>query len=212
MSLGSFVRHVLGPFEKTICSWYRAIFINLERCTEQLEKHIPPNSNVIDVGGGDGAVINFLLRARPDITVSMLDLRSSIGMFLDDDVRSRVTLYAGTSLSDFKMRTQATADVLLVSDVVHHVAVGQRELFLAECGDLVAPSGLLIIKDIEPSGFVAWLSRFVDRYVTGDRHVTLISSEQLRQMVEADGRLEFLQPLLDEREAPNYAVAFQKKP
>lgn len=208
MTIGSFIRNAAGPYERAICALYRSFFINVPRCIDQIAGHIPENAHVIDVGGGDGEVINHLLRKRPDIHVTMLDLRESIGLFLDAEASARVDLHPATSLSDYLSRLGTPADTLLVCDVVHHVPEPDRLKFIQECRALVKPGGSLIIKDIEPRGIISFLSVMADRYITGDRHVTLIHSKDLIDLVRSRIDVKSVEEIIAEREHPNYALQF----
>ena len=208
MTIGSSIRSIAGPFERVICALYRSFFINVPRCINQMAGYIPENAKVIDVGGGDGEVINHLLRRRPDIHVTMIDLRESIGLFLDPDARARVYLQPATSLSDYLSRMGTPADTLLVCDVIHHVPEAGRLEFIQECCSLVKPGGNLIIKDIEPRGIISFLSKMADRYITGDRHVTLVSSKDLAELVRSQANVRSVREIISRRERPNYALLF----
>lgn len=207
MSLGSIVRGIAGPFERKLCAAYRSFFVDVARCTESISVAIPASARVIDVGGGDGEVINLLLSLRPDITVSMLDLRERIGIFLQPEFRTRVTLHPATSLASYLSRSGQGADALLVSDVVHHVPIDERAQFIRDCVALLNPGGVLIVKEVAPGGVVSLLSVLADRYITGDRHVSLLDKAELTKLVESHG-LRRLSTLLHEREHPNYALSF----
>ena len=208
MTIGSFIRSAAGPYERAICALYRSFFINVPRCINQMAGHIPENAKVIDIGGGDGEVINQLLRRRPDIHVTMIDLRESIGLFIDPDARARVDLQPGTSLSDYLSRFGTPADTLLVCDVIHHVPDAARLEFIQECCSLIKPGGKLIIKDIEPRGIISFLSMMADRYITGDRHVTLISSKELIELVRSQANVRSVSEIIARKEHPNYALLF----
>lgn len=208
MSIGSIIRTAAGPFEKQLCSLYRSVFMNVRRCMEQIQRAIPNGSAVIDVGGGDGEMLNHLLRLRPDIEVVMLDMRDNIGQFLAPDVRDRVILRPSTSLAAFRSESGELADVLIVSDVVHHVPVNMRNQFIDDCVSMTKPGGILIIKDIAPGGMTAALSVLADRYITGDRHVTLMLPADLAALIESFGCTK-IGELLARRELPNHAIAFR---
>lgn len=208
MSIGSIVRTAAGPFEKQLCALYRSVFINVRRCMDQLQEAIPNGSSVIDVGGGDGELLNYLLHLRPDINVVMLDLRKNIGAFLEPDVRDRVVLRPATSLASYRSESGELADVLIVSDVVHHVPATLRREFIDDCVSMTKTGGTLIIKEVAPGGFVAALSVLADRYITGDRHVSLMAPSDLSALVESAGCIR-VGELLASRELPNYAVAFR---
>lgn len=209
MSVGSLVRNIAGPFERSLCAAYRSIFINIQRCTREIASGIPAGTHVVDVGGGDGEPLNVLLGLRPDIRVSMLDLRDRIGMFLAPEFLDRVSMHPATSLSAYRTLMPEPVDVVLVSDVVHHVPTAGRLQFVRDCVSLLAPGGVLIIKDVAPGGWVSRLSVLADRYITGDRHVSLMAPADLVDLVESQGMTR-MSHLLPPREYPNYAVSFRR--
>jgi len=209
MSIGSLVRAAAGPFEKRLCAIYRSVFIDVGRCTAQIQRAIPQGATIVDVGGGDGQVLNYLLLSRPDVRVVMIDLRNQIGIFLEPAVRMRVELHPATSLACYRAAHGQSADVLLVSDVVHHVPENARFRFIEDCVALLNPNGALIIKDVAPGGLISNLSVFADRHITGDKHVSLISPAQLVELVGQSGLVP-TEALLTRREHPNYAVAFRR--
>lgn len=210
MPLGSFVRKIAGPLEVPLCDAYRAVFVNMKRCVRQMEPGVPHGAVVVEVGGGDGVVADELLKLRPDMRVVMLDIRPSIGRFITTNVRDRVELHPSTSVADFLARGGGgMADVLVLSDVVHHVPPDQRRLFMRDCVQLLRSGGRIVIKDIEPKGFVAWLAQFTDKWITGDRHVSQLGAQGMRQLVATVATFSAAEQILSDREAPNYALAFE---
>ena len=170
---GKIARKILGRYFEPLGVLYRRFFVDLDKVVAYLDRNIPLSARVLDVGGGDGAVIDRLLNRRRDLTITMCDLASQIGGFLSASNRAKVSLLPAT---DF-MNVVGEFDVVTISDVVHHVPVSERAMFFemlaAACGSWKCRK--VIIKDIEPGGVRAGLSLLADRYVTGDRHVVLFS-------------------------------------
>lgn len=206
MTTGKLVRNLVGPYERKLCALYRGVFINLDRVASQIAHAFPRNSKVIDVGGGDGELLNRLLRMRTDMRVVMLDLQSDIGRFLDDDVRPRVQVHGGTSMAEYRAAHGQDADAILISDVVHHVPVAMRESFFADAAALLKPGGTIVVKDIEPHGFTARMSLLADRYISGDKAASLIGSHELVALVTRVTGLQASESMLSG--GPNYAVSF----
>jgi len=180
-SPGQIARRLLGRRFETVGNLYRRVFVDLERVIDVFARELPRNANVLDIGGGDGAVVQRLLNRRPDLTFTMCDLAPSIGAFLSDDNRVRVRLMPQTDIADVNGRF----DVITISDVIHHVPVDQREPFfekLARCCEHWQ-CRKIILKDIEPGGWRASLSLLADRYITGDRHVILFSRARFQDLV-----------------------------
>jgi hypothetical protein len=199
MTPGQFARGLLGPAFRPVGEAYRRIFVDMAKVVAVMDRHIPPQARVLDVGGGDGYVVNLLLQRRPDVQVTMTDLAPSIGGFIEPSNRARVTLMPATDVGAVEGRF----DVLTMADVVHHVPKDYRSRFLAVIADTARRTGCktVIVKDIQPGNFRAALSLFSDLYITGDKSVSLIAAEDL----ELPGleREELLVP-----DFPNYCATF----
>ena len=97
-----------------------------------------------------------------------IDIADDPGRLYRGDA-SRVT-FERTTAGDLARREGAAFGLVVLSDVLHHVAVDQRQGVLADARALVRPGGHLVVKDWiagkNPASVAAWLS---DRYITGDR-------------------------------------------
>jgi 2-polyprenyl-6-hydroxyphenyl methylase/3-demethylubiquinone-9 3-methyltransferase len=170
---GKIARKVLGRYFEPFGNLYRRVFVDLDKIVAYLDQNIPEHAKVLDVGGGDGAVIDRLLDRRPDLEIAMCDLAPQIGEFLSARNRAKVRLFPATDFID----VEGEFDVVTISDVMHHVPVAERARFFEALADACKSwkCRRVIVKDIEPEGLRAALSVLADRYVTGDRHVVLFS-------------------------------------
>lgn len=205
-------RRLLGPrFFPAAGRLYRRIFVDLDEVVRCLPA-LPQRALVLDVGGGDGELIARLLARRADLRVVMIDRNPQLGGSLGEAVRSRVELRAGTSLSSYREEGGLAPDAVLISDVVHHVPPSERAAFLADVHDLSEGGpAMVVIKDIQPGSFTAWLSRFADRYVSGDRQVELIPQDDLEALAtRALVGFSVERTALLERDPPNYCSVFRR--
>lgn len=212
MSPGRLVRGMLGERGSRIAGRaYRALFVDLAKVTEAVAREIPHRGHVLDVGGGDGAPLNLLLDLRPDIRVTTIDVTPVVGQWIDARHAARVTRLPRTTLSHYASTGYALPDVLLVSDVMHHIPVGERDVFLGAMGMLLqrAPALRIVVKDVEPGHFRATLGYLSDRYVTGDRNVSLLSRQELvAAMQRGLAGIHWSETELFARDKPNYALVF----
>jgi len=215
MAFGPLIRRFLGPrLARRAGEHYRAIFVNLEKVAAALAAVIPSNAHLLDVGGGDGQPLNHLLSLRPDLMITTLDPAPSVGLWIDTRHADRVKRLPHTSLAEFASRQQAHPDVVLIADVMHHIPTSERPKFLDSVGILLdrLPELCIIVKDVEPGYWRALLSLWSDRYITGDRNVSLISRDGMTRLFE-----EILGPLLREDtslfndDLPNYAIVFRRQ-
>ena len=157
---GQIARKLLGPAFKPVGDAYRRIFVNLERIVDLLERELPRGAAVLDIGGGDGALIDRLLNRRPDIAVTMCDIAPVIGTFLSDAHRAKVKLLPATDFANIGGRFE----IVMITDVMHHVPVGERNAFFASLAAACERWGArrLFFKDVEPGHLRSTLSLLAD--------------------------------------------------
>ena len=178
MTPGRFVRKILGPAFPLAGGAYRRLFVDMPRVVDAMLPHVPEGAHVLDIGGGDGYVINILLNRRPDVTVTMTDLAADIGGFISPENRTRVRLLPATDLT----AVEGTFDLATLFDVLHHVPVSARPRFLADVSATARRVGAsrVVIKDVRPGGLRAKLSEWADLYITCDKSVSLLAEDMIQ--------------------------------
>lgn len=211
MTIGALVRRLLGPRTFALVgARYRALFVDLNKVVDHLPE-MQQVHHVLDIGGGDGAVLNILLRRQPHLHATMLDLAAVIGGAIRPGVRSRVTLLPNTSIRDYIASGGETPDLILVSDVLHHVPAPERLQFLKDVRDArLGSAATVVIKDVQPGSWRASLGYWADRHISGDRNVQLISVKELTAMVTQVFPESAVEPsrLLQE-DPPNYSISIR---
>jgi Methyltransferase domain len=214
MSPGRFIRAVLGDRHARVAGrLYRAIFVDMKKASAAIAAELPSNARVLDVGGGDGEPLNYLLELRDDVRVTTIDVAPGVGRWIHAQHLDRVTRIESTSLQAYLDSGRPLPDVLLMSDVIHHVPVAARDAFLAVVAQVLqrAPHLRIIVKDVEPGHWRATLGRLSDLYVTGDRDVQLISrSDLVEAMRRAYAGIRHRETALFTIDPPNYAVVFSQ--
>lgn len=214
MALGPLIRRFLGPrLARRAGEYYRAIYVDLAKVAVALAAVIPRDAHVLDVGGGDGQPINHLLSVRPDLTITTLDPAPVVGQWIDPRYKGQVKRLPRTSLAEFVACPRAHLDVIIIADVMHHIPKSARHKFLDSVGVLLdrEPGLRVIVKDVEPGHWRALLGSWSDRYVTGDRNVSLISRDGVTRLFE-----EVLGPMhredtdLFKKDVPNYAIVLYR--
>ena len=212
MTPGRLVRTLLGPrAARVVGHAYRALFVDMDQVVATISRQIPTGAHVLDVGGGDGAVVNGLLVHRPDIRVTTIDVAPVVGQWIDVAHAARVVRLPRTTLAAYLASGRALPQVLLMTDVMHHVPVAEREAFLASVATLMrdAPTLRIIVKDVEPGYFRARLGYLSDRYITGDRAVSLVSrGELVATMQRIEQGIRWSETDLFAKDKPNYALVF----
>jgi hypothetical protein len=212
MTPGAFVRRVLGDrvFARVV-EVYRAVFVNLDEVAACIPD-LPADAQLLDVGGGDGALLDRILRRQPRLRAALVDLRDSVGLSLSAEHRNRVSLFPATHLRDGVARGVPKPDAVVLADVLHHVPARERESLLH---DVAAFSGeslrFVVVKEVAPQGWRARLGLLSDWYVTGDRHVELLTPDDVRRLVaSAFPAFVARETGLFERDAPNYCIVFER--
>lgn len=177
---GQIARRLLGRHFETVGNLYRRIFVDLERIVDMFERELPFGANVLDIGGGDGALVERVLRRRPDLAFTMCDLAPRIGSFLSEENLAKVKLLPATEFT----AVEGKFDAVTIADVIHHVPSDQRDGFFGSLANSCSRWGVrkLILKDIEPGSLRARLAVVTDHYITGDRQVAPFSRENFARL------------------------------
>jgi cyclopropane fatty-acyl-phospholipid synthase-like methyltransferase len=210
MSIGSAARSILGKrWFPVVGGWYRSVFVDLARVVDCLPD-LPPGARVLDIGGGDGQMINILLAKNPSLRITMLDRSPSLGSFLEPALKAHVRLLPSTSLRDYAAMASEVPDLVIIGDVIHHVPVARRAEFFCDMKSVLrGQATTLFVKDLEPGHFRSTLSLWADRYISGDRLVSLASRETVTTLVRgAFPDAEVRSTKLFELDCPNYALTF----
>src|SRR5687768_9608190 len=132
MKPGPLIRRMLPAGLETLAAKaYRSIFVDLDKVAQHLAGALPANADVLDIGGGDGELLNRLFALRSDVRVTMVDIAPSVGRFLLPRFHERVRLLPGTTIqAHLQALGAAMYDAAMVVDVMHHIPQAQREAFL----------------------------------------------------------------------------------
>jgi 2-polyprenyl-3-methyl-5-hydroxy-6-metoxy-1,4-benzoquinol methylase len=208
MKAGPFIRGLLPvSAEKTASRLYRSVFVDLRKVAAMISSALPQDALVLDIGGGDGDLLNYVLAKRPDVRVAMVDIAVSVGKFLEPAYAVRVELHPGTAIEDHILVAAGRYDAAVISDVMHHIPELYRAGFLLNVARALRPGAQILVKDVQPGHPIALLGLFCDRYLSGDRGVALISAEQLCELSHAALAQHTAKEIgLLEVDRPNYLV------
>jgi hypothetical protein len=210
VSIGALARKVLGhKIFPVIGRTYRSLFVDLEEVAQFMCNVIPKDSHILDIGGGDGEPLNYLMAMRYDIRVTLIDLKVGIGNSISKEFRDRVTLLPGTSMRQFIEKNLRQPTCIIINDVIHHIPGADRTGFFKDICDLMTQSkAILLIKDVEPGYFISRLGYLSDRYISGDRNVSLISKSELCLMLKnVFGKVMITETGLFSVDKPNYLLS-----
>jgi 2-polyprenyl-6-hydroxyphenyl methylase/3-demethylubiquinone-9 3-methyltransferase len=176
MGVGATVRRAFGPYEREVAGAYRGIYLDLADFGRVLAAHRPKAERILEVGGGEGAVTELLARNYPAAQILSIDITERLGR-LYNGPKERVE-FRQANISEIAASHGAEFDLVMVSDVLHHIPTSQRAPFLREVARTLAPGGCLAIKDWERTLTpIHWLCFASDRWLTGDRIAFLTANE-----------------------------------
>ena len=167
MKIGPLVRQMLGSLERPISELYRSIFIDLNAFVGQI-KSWTPASKILEVGCGEGAVTERLVKIYQNAEITGIDITPQVGRMFHGD-KSRV-IFQQQTVKDFVAKSDSNYDLLILCDIMHHVPPEMHKDLLIDAKQALKPGGLLVLKDWERTKTpIHWLCYFLDRYITGDR-------------------------------------------
>jgi 2-polyprenyl-6-hydroxyphenyl methylase/3-demethylubiquinone-9 3-methyltransferase len=182
-SIGQLVRGMFGPYERPISDAYRAIFLDIGDFVSQIQRWRPDASRILEVGCGEGALIERLRVSYPDADITGIDLTPRLGR-LYGGPRERVR-FIQCPVEDIAAAEPGQYDLVALCDVLHHVPEAVRQSLLDAIRATLAPGGVLVFKDWERTGtLIHWLCYASDRWITGDR-VAYMTRDEMRTRLSA---------------------------
>lgn len=181
MGIGASVRAAFGPWEREVASAYRGIYLDLADMERALARQVPQAARILEVGGGEGAVTELLARIHPEAHILSIDITPRIGRLYSG--RTERVEFREAMVGEIAATQPGAFDMVVVSDVIHHVPQHLRTGFLGEVAACLAPGGQLVIKEWARAHTpIHWLCHASDRWLTGDR-VAFLTPDELRQLV-----------------------------
>ena len=181
MKLGPSVRRMFGPFERHVSDAYRSIYIDLDAFIELTLRWKPSADNILEVGCGEGAVTRRLTAAFPAANITAIDITPNVGRLFGHPA-DRVN-FKQCTVQDVAAANAGPYDLVVLSDVLHHVPLPLRQGLLIAIRTVLASKGTPIFKDwarnLTP---IHWLCHASDRWLTGDR-ISYLTREEMRHLL-----------------------------
>jgi 2-polyprenyl-6-hydroxyphenyl methylase/3-demethylubiquinone-9 3-methyltransferase len=178
VKLGPFIRQLFGSYERQISEAYRSIYVDIDAFVHLARQWKPQAQKILEVGCGEGAVTQRLKAAYPDAEITAIDVTPRVGRLyrgLRDNVR-----FARSTVQEVAAREPGQFDLVVLSDVLHHVPIDLRQALLDGVRTALAAQGSFVFKDWQPSFTpIHWLCYASDRWLTGDR-ISYMTREEMR--------------------------------
>jgi 2-polyprenyl-3-methyl-5-hydroxy-6-metoxy-1,4-benzoquinol methylase len=167
MNIGPIVRGAFGSHERLVSETYRSIFFNIDAFVAQMHRWRPSARKILEVGCGEGAMTERLVRAYPDAEITAIDITPRIGRLFSGNI-DRVNFVQRT-VEEVARVEAGEYDLVVLCDVLHHVSLAHRQKLLNAIRTTLAGNGALIFKDWEKSVTAIHLLGYIsDRWISGD--------------------------------------------
>ncbi|MDQ3897748.1 MAG: hydroxyneurosporene methyltransferase [Actinomycetota bacterium] len=133
---------------------------------------------VVDVGGGTGAMLAAILRARPEVRGVLVDLPRTVARSAASFERAGVTDRVTTVGQSFFDPLPPAGDVYLLRGVVNDWPDAEAEVILRRCAEAAAPAGrVVVLKGVTPEEGRRGLP--IETVLVGGRHRTVTAFRDL---------------------------------
>lgn len=177
LRIGPWLRRRLGTLERPAVEIYRRAFIDLDALVAWIRAQIPTPAKFLEIGCGEGALVERLARAYPYANVTAIDIGSQPGRLCT--VKEPRIRFSQMTAAALRVEEAGAYSLVILCDVLHHVPRQEREKLLSDAAALVAPGGSLVCKEWVRQNTLAYLMGYLaDRFITGD-HVHYMSEPEL---------------------------------
>lgn len=183
MSIGARVRAAFGPYEPLVSDLWRAMFVDVGQWTAVVSDWCPSPGRILEVGCGEGYSTARLVETFPGVAIDAIDIADNIGRLYDGP--KSAANFRLTYVEDIVSQSLDAYDLVVLSDVLHHVPPQKRESLLRSIHSVLKKGGTFAVKDWHRNPFkpIHWITYGSDRFLTGDR-VSYLKRGEARQLVE----------------------------
>ena len=174
--VGQRLRRLLGSRTDPVARWYRHWYIDLADFGRTLGR-LGPVERALEIGCGDGHLTEQLVARFPDAVVVGIDVAAEPGRLYRG--RSERVAFRRVTAEQLAAEGPLPFDLVVLCDVLHHVAPADRVGLVRAARHLTRPGGVLVVKDWERGRDLGTLASYVsDTYITGD-HVEFFAPGEL---------------------------------
>jgi SAM-dependent methyltransferase len=154
--------------------------------------------SVVDVGGGTGAMLAEILRIRPEVHGTLVDLPRTVALSAEIFRAAGVTERVTTVGQSFFDRLPAGADIYLLRGILNDWPDAEARAILSRCAEAARPAGRVVVlggvaQDEARRGLV------IEMVLLGGKHRTMT---EFRELAREAG----LEVLAAERQPSGYFV------
>ena len=144
-----------------------------------MQRWQPSAAKILEVGCGEGAVTERLRTTYPGAKITAIDITPRIGRLYRGSLRD--VEFIQSDMKEIAKKQPGHYDLVVLSDVLHHVPVEYRQELLNSIRTVLAAKGTFIFKDWQRNyAPIHWLCYASDRWLTGDR-ISYMTRDEMRQ-------------------------------
>jgi SAM-dependent methyltransferase len=185
MSIGRLGRRALGPLEQGVSHRYRTFFVNTDHLAQTLvdcAKNNQSHLRILEIGCGEGLVASSIINQFASAQLLGIDITPDPGRFFTGDLQR--AQFRSCSTKELVEEQVAPFDLVILCDVLHHVPDDLLQSVLHDAVRLLAPDGLLAVKEMERDNSIGyWLGWFSDRVISGEQ-VRFFDRSELRALLD----------------------------
>lgn len=125
----------------------------------QIAGHIPDRARIVDIGCGRGLLANYLALRGPARQVTGIDKQTRRITAAQASVGTRKNIHFRHQ--DALDLRQEEFDVIVISDMLHHLTHGEQDKLLEHCYRILPPGGILLLEDVMLQPRWKWLTHFI---------------------------------------------------
>lgn len=162
--------------------WLRLKILPLD----QLEKLLPDNGSILDVGSGYGFSTIYFAKCSTKRQVKGIELEAA---------RVKVAQSAAKGIKNVSFMTDNLANqekqnyqTIVLIDLLHHLSSSEKKILLKQCFQLLPSQGLLLIKDINTTPTYKYLWNYLhDLTMTRFNRLEFLNSIQMSNLLTSSG-------------------------
>lgn len=163
------IRRILGPLTDPVARLYRSYYIDLDSLARTLSR-LPDVDRILEIGCGDGHLAEAMARECGNAFLLGIDIAQSPGALYSG--RPEGVEFRQAPAESLLGEGNPVFDLVVLSDVLHHVPPSERGDLLDTAWALASDGGYLVVKDwVSTFNLATLLAYLSDRYITGDRPV-----------------------------------------
>jgi hypothetical protein len=108
--------------------------------------------HVVDVGGGNGALLISLLRAQPHLRATLVDQPTTVAAAKQALAEAGSSARCEVVTGSFFDPLPAGADTYLLSSIVHDWSDADAAVILRRCAQAAGPGGRVLLSELVPTG------------------------------------------------------------